>query len=448
MKSSRTLHQFFVASFMLSILNTSPLLAQVLGAQVKVPQEPLAVQFRFVKVDGLIQYQLPLSAEWKSARLGTYIPDGSILMVPPNATVSVSANDSLGREGIDTKTTKITIKSPMIVRLSRSAFRKVNLEKGMISALPNALTLKAIDKFKKINDSFSDAWKKEAMGMLAKDWVSDELLKLLSDASKETKKDEPVSVSGVTGKIKIETPPNNQVAMASQLPAEIPLRWQRQGLVGKADTTNYNIYFWKDGEQKLPYAQVIGNKLTVKITKVGNYNVQVQSIDGAYKSKVKKVKIFDKDSELVGGKATSSVAELEIPGTIRSQRIKVRSPGRNLVWYSKSNWPVILFEWDRPETCVNDVKYRFVVENVSGKVVFSQNLNDEDFYWSPPTEFSGVYRWRVDGVSCTSPSGEKVTDLTSTPPRRISLVRSDLNQLLDKSIAEGEFRGTLVIDSL
>lgn len=442
------LHNLYVSVIMLSIFYTLPLRAQVLGAQVKRSLEPLAVQFRFVKIDGLIQYQLPLSAEWKKARLGTYIPDGSILMVPPNAVVSVSANDSLGREGLDTKSTKITIKSPMIVRLSRSAFRKVNLEKGMISALPNALTLKAIDKFKKINDSFSDAWKKEAMGMIAKDWISDELLKLLSDASKETKKDEPVSVSGGTGKIKIETPPNNQVAMASELPAEIPLRWQRQGLVGKIDTTNYNIYFWKDGEQKLPYAQVIGNKLTVKVSKVGTYNAQVQSIDGSYKSKVKKIKIFDKDTELIGGKATSSVAELEIPGTVLSQRIKVRSPGRNLVWYSKSNWPLILFEWDRPDTCTKDVRYRFVVENVSGKIVFSQNLNDEDFYWAPPVDFSGVYRWRVEGVSCISPSGEKVTELTSTPPRRVSLVRSDLNQLLDNSVAEGDFRGTLVIDSL
>ncbi len=422
--------------------------AQALGVTAEPGTGPLAVQFKFVKVEGLIQYQLPLSAEWRTARLGRSIPDGSILMVPPNATVSVSADDSLGREGLDTKVTKITIKSPMIVRLSRSAFRKVTLEKGMISALPNALTLNAIDKFKKINESFSDAWKKEAMGMLAKDWVSDELLKLLSDASKETKKEEPVSVSGSTGRIKIETPTNNQVALASEIPAEIPLRWQREGLVGKGDITNYNIYFWKDGEQKIPYAQVIGNKLTVKVTSTGAYNAQVQTIDGSYKSKVKKVKVFDKNSELAGGKETNAVAELDIPGRVLSQRIKVRSPGRNLVWYSKSAWPVILFEWERPETCARDVKYRFIVENASGKLVFSKNLNDEDFFWAPPPEFAGVYRWRVDGISCASPSGDVISELTSTPPRRLSLVRQDLNKLLDSSVSQGSFRGTLVIDSL
>ena len=270
----------------------------------------------------------------------------------------------------------------------------------------------------------------------------------MSDASKETKKEEPVTVSGSTGKIKIETPTNNQVAMAAQLPAEIPLRWERQGMIGKADATNYNIYFWKDGDQKVPYAQVIGNKLTVKVSAVGSYNAQVQSIDGAYKSKVRKIKIFDKNSELAAGTEKNGVAELDIPGRVLSQRIKVRSPGRNLVWYSKGAWPVILFEWERPDVCAKDVKYRFIVENVSGKQVFTKNLEDEEIFWSPPPEISGVFRWRIDGVGCVSRNGDKVTELTSTPPRRLSLVRADLNKFLESSVAAGDFRGTLVLDSL
>ena len=410
--------------------------------------EPLGVQFRFVRVDGQIQYQLPLSAEWKTARLGRSVPDGSILMVPENAVVSIAANDSLGREGPDNKATKITIKSPMIVRLSRSAFRKVSLEKGMVEALPSALTLKAIEKFKKINDSFSDAWKKEAFGMLAKDWVSDELLKLLADASKETKKEEPVSVSGRTGKIKIETPTDNQLALATQIPAELPLRWQREGLQGKVDDTNYDVLLWKDGNQKESYAQTVGNKFTVKLNSIGNYNVQVQSVDGAYKSKVKKIKVIDKDAKILAGKETNSVADMEIPGTVLSQRIKVRSPGRNLVWYAKGAWPVILFEWDRPETCTRDVKYRFIVENSSGKNAFSQNLEDEEFYWTPPQDFVGSYRWRIDGISCTSRDGRKVKELTSTPPRRLTFLRSDFKGLVDKALADGNFRGTIFLDSL
>lgn len=410
--------------------------------------EPLSVQFRFVKVEGLIQYQLPLSAEWKKARLGRYIPDGSILMVPENAVVSVAANDTLGRQGVDSKITKITIKSPMIIRLSRSAFRKVNLEKGMISALPNMLTLKAIEKFKKINDSFSDAWKKEAMSMLGKDWVSEELLKLLSDASKETKKEDPVSVTGATGKIKIETPTDNQLAVASQIPAEFPIRWVREGMQGKVDMTNYDVYLWKDGDQKLPYAQVIGNKYTIKVTSFGSYNVQVQSIDGAYKSKVRKIKVLEKNSEIVAGKETNGVADIEVPGKVLSQRIKVRSPGRNLVWYGKGAWPTILFEWDRPETCAQDVKYQFVVENNSGKKVFSKNIEDEEFYWMPPEDFAGAYRWRIDGISCISPKGEKVKEMTGTPPRRLTFLRTDLKGLMEKAVADGNFRGTIFIDSL
>jgi hypothetical protein len=217
---------------------------------------------------------------------------------------------------------------------------------------------------------------------------------------------------------------------------------------GKIDTMNYDVYMWRDGAQKLPYAMVMGNKYTLKIASLGTYNVQVQSVDGSYKSKVRKIKVMDKNAEIVAGKETNGVADVEIPGKALSMRIKVRSPGRNLVWYGKGAWPKLLFEWDRPETCARDMKYQFVVENSSGKKVFTSNLQDEDFYWTPPLEFSGSYRWRVDGLSCTSPSGAKITQITSTPPRRLTLLRDDIKGLMEKAVADGNFRGTIFIDSL
>ena len=408
--------------------------------------QPLAVTFKLLKVSGPIRYQLPLSGEWRVAKKGRYIPDGSVLMVPNKSNITIEANDSLGRYGIHVKSTKVTISEPMIVRLSRDSFRKVRVEKEMKTKLPDAKSMKALEKMPQAEETFLDAWKTMANTVMDKEPPDSELAKLLADAEKQTRKKDAVTVSSKTGRIVIVAPKEREEVMTKVLPIDISVRWQREGLNSDTDRSGYEVYFWKDDSPQSVYARVNGTRMTVKASSFGSYNLQVVSADGSYKSKVRKVKIGDQLKSDDVADAEKTPEDLSVEKTL-SQRIKAISPGRNLVWHSKGDWPVIGFEWSRPETCAEQVLYKLLIKSDDGKVVFKRDINREQFLWTPPRNLSGGMTWQVEGLSCMSPDKKKILALSTTPQRRLMLVRGDPAMAISKAIAEPKFRGMIFLDS-
>lgn len=409
-------------------------------------RQPLAVSFKIVSVKGPVRYQLPLSAEWRVARKDWWVPDGAIMVIPENSKLTVEANDSLGREGVFMKSTQVTINSPMIVRLSRDSFRKVQVESELKSKVPDAKAMKALEKFVKTRESFSDAWKSIASAMLQQEPAGDELLKLLAEAAKQAKTEEAVTVSNKVGKIKIKAPNDREIAMAEAPPVQIPLRWEREGLNSDTDKSSYDVYFWRHVEAPRVYARVSGTTYTVKAGAFGLYNAQVVSADGSYKSKVRKIRV-EKQGKL-------NEDDDGLPGDddqvnkVLSQRIKALNPGRNLVWQAQGDWPLIGFEWSRPEICADKMLYRVIIKNADGKVVLKKDALREDFLWAPSNDLSGVFTWQVDGISCMSAKNQLVKTLSSTPIRKLTLVRDDVAKTISTAISEPRFRGTIFLDSL
>ncbi|MEI6398533.1 MAG: hypothetical protein WCO71_07180, partial [Pseudomonadota bacterium] len=127
------------------------------------------LRFKVTSLSGTVQYQPPLAAEWRKARKGEILEGNILLQVSKNSTISMDSEDSLGREGLPIKKSRITISAPTIVRLSRDSFRKVQVTQQMIKAIPDMASLKMMEGLIQKMRSMKEAWKQDANMLMGKD---------------------------------------------------------------------------------------------------------------------------------------------------------------------------------------------------------------------------------------------------------------------------------------
>jgi hypothetical protein len=408
--------------------------------------EHALIKFKVVKVTGGVRFARPLSAEFRLVKQGSFIPDGSIVQVPKLASISFESEDSLGREGVPVKRTQITINTPTIIRLGREAFRRVRLEPQMMKQFDSRIKKKIGDP-QTMLAKLSDAWR-QAVAMMSTDPAIDqETLRMLAEALNKGKNGDQSNISVSLGKINLITPREKQLILTDRMPLEMQVVWQRDDRLFD-DLSSYDVYFWKQGQERTPYSRVTGTKAKITVNSPGNYYLQIESTDGSYKSRLRLVKI-ELSKKILNDKPHGiSKAKQDAVNMALGRRIKPLAPDRNLVWTSKADWPLFGFEWTRPELCSENVLYDFVVLGPNNKELHKHATSDQTYQWRPPRETSGLITWEVRVIGCVD-SGKNVVKLDiNTMPRKIELVRPAGAAGSMKKVAQPRFNGTLFFDTL
>jgi len=404
------------------------------------------IKFKVVKVSGGVRFSRPLSAEFRLVKLGSYIPDGSIVQVPKMASISFQSEDSLGREGVPVKRTQITINSPTIIRLGRDAFRRVRLEPQMLKQFDSRIKKKIGDPEAMLT-KLSDAWRQAVAMMSADPGIDQEVLRMLAEALNKGKNGEQSNISVSLGQINVITPREKQLILVDRMPTDMQIVWQRDDRLFD-DLSSYDVYFWRQGQERTPYTRTIGTKAKVSVNAPGNYYLQVESTDGSYKSRLRLVKVELTKKILNDRPRAISREKQDAVNVAIGRRIKPLAPDRNLFWMSKEKWPIFGFEWSRPELCSQNVLYEFVATGPDKKELHKHATPDQTYQWQPPEEFSGLLTWEVRVIGCMDSEKNVVKLDINTMPRKIELVKLEGKSGALKKIAQPRFNGTLFFDAL
>jgi len=412
---------------------------------IKPKQDFSVVSFKVVQVRGNVTYAKPLSLEFGSVKMNQRISDGSILRVEPDSSVMFEADDNLGREGLSVKKTRITINIPIIVRLGRDSFRKIKVDPRALSQFDSKIR-RNIGDAESLFRKMADAWKEAAAILNPDSSMDEETLRQIVAALNKTGAKDDVSISVAHGKIDFVTPAENQVLITDKVPTDLKIQWRREGAPAD-DVEKYDLFFWKQGEPKTPYARSHGNKYSVSVSGTGTYYMQVQTPDGAYKSKLRAVEVKLKKEAMKDKAHYSDLGRQEAIKAALNRRIKSLSPDRNLFWYGKGDWPIFGFEWSRPEICSENVVYEFIVNDKNKKQVYKKTLNTQELQWRPPQGFFGQLFWEARVIGCMG-FGKKIVELdVNTIPRKIELARDDDDSSSLRKISAARFNGTLFFDS-
>ncbi len=404
------------------------------------------LRFKVTSLSGTVQYQPPLAAEWRKARKGEILEGNILLQVSKNSTISMDSEDSLGREGLPIKKSRITISAPTIVRLSRDSFRKVQVTQQMIKAIPDMASLKMMEGLIQKMRSMKEAWKQDASMLMGKDWIDKNTLKMLAEAFKSTAVKEPVSITASVGKINLTNPQDKQISLAKSLPTEINLKWGRSD-APSPDISSYTVYFWKKGDPMLPFAKTKGDQYLVRVQSAGTYFAQISSVDGGYRSEIKSIKIeLEKDSKKNKDDGSESGGPGDPLGEVAKSRIKALMPDKNLVWYGRGNWPLMHFEWTKAAKCSQNARFKFDVLDKKSKSVYSVETNKTYLNWQPDSSLKGDFLWHVQVKICVGDNKKLIALSTSTTPRKLSLVHPNNQGSIIGQIAAPKFRGTIVLD--
>lgn len=405
------------------------------------------VYFRVLAVSGGVYFSKPLSGEFRLAKPGQIIPDGSLLRVEDKGNVTIEAEDNLRRVGMSIKRSRVSIRIPIILRLGRESFRRIVMDPKMLSQFDSKIR-RSSNESESVLRKMSDAWKQMA-AILSPDTSMDEnILRQIVDAlNKGKKKEEDVGISVLHGKIDFVTPNDRQLLLTDKIPTGIKIMWQRESSPD-IDLMEYDLYFWRQGEPKEKIGVSKGNKFSVSVQKPGKYYMQVESTDGVYRSKLRAVQVeLAKDALKDRAKYSEKGRDEAIRATL-SRRIRALAPDRNLVWVGDGNWPIFEFEWTRPEICSSKVVYEMIVNDSAKKQVYKRTINKERHQWQPPSNFFGSLYWEARVIGCMD-SAKKIVEFdVNTIPRRLELVKYEKKENLLKRIGQPRFNGTLFFNAL
>jgi hypothetical protein len=403
------------------------------------------VYFRVLEVSGDVYFSRPLSGEFRRAKVGRAIPDGSILRVDRNSKITIEAEDNLGREGIRIKRTRLSIRVPVIMRLGRNSFRRISTTSKMLTQFDSTIRRSA-DESEKLVKKLSDAWKDMAAMMSPDQAVDRNILKQIVDALNKGKKEEDVGISVIQGKIDFVTPEDRQLLLTDKMPADMQLTWQREK-AQPVDLMKYDVFFWRQGEPKERVGIASGNKYRVQIDRPGKYYMQVESVDGVYRSKLRVVEVKFKEAALKDkAEIVDKGRDAAITATL-SRRISPLAPDRNLIWSGDGRWPIFEFEWTRPDICSMDVVYEFNVNDPQKKQIYKRTLNKETYQWQPPDNLFGQFYWDVRVIGCKDSESKIVQLEVNTIPRGLEFLKTEHATDLLGKITQPRFNGTIFFES-
>jgi hypothetical protein len=403
------------------------------------------INFKILSVKGDVSFARPLSGEFRNARNDQIISDGSLLRVGEDSSVMLQAEDNLGREGLGIRRSRVTINVPIILRMSRESFRRIQVNPKMMTQF-NSKIKKSAEEKEDILRKMSEAWRQAAAILSPDSKLDEETLKQIVAALNKGKKIEEVGVSVEHGKIDFLSPGDKQLLLTDRVPYEMKIIWQREK-APLQDLMDYEVYFWRQGESRQKIGIAKGNRYAVSVKKTGKYFMQVKSTDGLYKSKIEAIEVQMSKKVFKGNPRLSDKGHNDAIALTMSRRIKSLAPDRNLIWHGNGSWPIFEFEWSKPEICSEKVVYEFIVTDKRKKQVYKRTLNIETHQWSPDKNFFGVLFWEARVVGCMG-SDKKAIDLkVATVPRRLELVRSSPAELIFSNINKARFNGTLFFES-
>lgn len=404
------------------------------------------INFKILSVKGDVSFARPLSGEFRNARNDQIISDGSLLRVGEESSVMLQAEDNLGREGLGIRRSRVTINLPIILRLSRESFRRIQVNPKMMSQF-NSKIKKSTEEKEDILRKMSEAWRQAAAILSPDSKLDEETLKQIVAALNKGKKIEEVGVSVEHGKIDFLSPGDKQLLLTDRVPYEMKIIWQREN-APLQDLMDYEVYFWRQGESRQKIGIAKGNRYSISVKKTGKYFMQVKSTDGLYKSKIEAFEVQMSKKVFKDNPRFSDKSHKEAIALTMSRRIKGLAPDRNLIWHGNGSWPIFEFEWSKPEICSEKVVYEFIVTDKMKKQVYKRTLNIETHQWSPHKNFFGVLFWEARVIGCMG-SDKKTIDLkVATVPRRLELVKSSPAESIFSNINKARFNGTLFFESL
>lgn len=390
--------------------------------------------YQVIRVQGVVLTREPLEPVWVPVKKGMYLKEGQLIQTTEGASIALEGDgfteefNSGGLAGSHRQETAairrkavLKIATPMIVRVQRDLYRKVKVARYFIEDVPAMATLHRPKTSPLL--SLADAWNRVAIQVKGGRGGKSSLLKL------HDREDEGVDLETKGQKIQLLSPPREALMRTARLPLELQLAWSRP----TAEVKSYLIYLWKsDAERPAPMAQTDLDYYSILIPSLGEFLVQITSLDGTWQTEAHSVRVVSSDIKNIS--SANRANQTPVSGSIRAiyppKNLTLLTPyGLNINGVEDAvEKMTVLFQW-RLEGVVNATEYDLVVVDANGRERIRISTNAMRQSVSLP---AGEYSWWVEApVATLTGSMQEQTSLSigSRPPSSEARLRSESRQL-------------------
>ena len=333
-------------------------------------------KFGISGVRGTVVAWQPWTSEWRKVKSGDEVWEGTMVQVGADSTFTFSIvpemNGRLTASGLRAETLRITINSPMVLRIQTDIPRKVTLEDYFIAKLPDVTESDQAHGGQLFN-SITEAWNRFAAVVLpqkVKEKFFDSVLKEQFDATE----------SASAKKIRIYFPVDGSIIVADRLPHEFRIAWRK---VSDPDAT-YGVRVWREEERRpAPLGLTRQDYYAVKVFREGAYYCQVITSDGKWQSDVRRLSVV------------LPMSNRGYPPNITTvnKPLALDLPPKDFIYVTGSFPASVSFQWERPNTAVTEQVYEFSLYNQKGETIFKKRTGELGI----TTKFGepGSFKWSV-----------------------------------------------------
>ncbi len=243
------------------------------GGSFDVAQSATPTVFKVLKVEGSVLTRAATSARWYQVREGRFLPEGQLIQVTANASITVENRYNLKAAGVGADRLQLTLTKPIVTRLSSDLLREVKLSTFFVDQV-NAVAPPTAEIFPPPL-TLKEAWTK-LVAMVSNIPPPD--LPQISLAELER---QGMALGASAKRIRLFAPTANSVVQSAEWPLEVKMVWDNP----KRAPMKFYIYTWPSNSPRpAPVAATRQDFHSIKIPRPGTYFVQVMSDDGIWQS--------------------------------------------------------------------------------------------------------------------------------------------------------------------
>jgi hypothetical protein len=344
------------------------------------------------------------TATWVKLRRGARIPGGVLIQVAPAAAVSFKSAPRRGAPEVE-----LTVKKPMIFRLSPAAMRRLTVDEFMLSTAPTPAAAAASDAAPQspssLFENLGEAWSRTAATLYRFTGLPDR-------APPPPVPFDAAAVAVQARPLRLTFPNDGATLVTENMPMRVRIAWD----LPPRQPDPYDVYLWKtDALKGEPIGRTAGDHYSVQLSGAGDYFVQVATPGGAWQSKPHKVHLLpflrDRDRE-----------DLARSGRERDAGVSLRFPPPAFALVTDTFPQDVDFRWRAAAKSAAGRLFELVVVDAAGRVVATRTATTEAA--AIPLPAPGNYTWfvRIKNRTAESPAGE-------SGKRNLSLLRNRMTPL-------------------
>lgn len=360
--------------------------------------------------------------EWRPVVVGTNLVEGTLIHVELSSSLMIEGG-TRNIEGLKTEAVRVTVKGPIVFRLSPSAIREIQLNSFFFERLPSLSDREISSEITK--NSEVKPW------LRAWQWLTaiapkDKLQNVMQQLSEKNSSNQSVDLAVRAKRIKLLAPLNNTFVMAERFPYSIKVLWVKTPL----KDVQYEVRLWPSGSPR--GAAITLTKLNyyyVTVEREGDYFIQISALDAPWHSDAIQIHVAPSKNMAVSPKDDFP----EMSHLVHTKAIHALLPPDEFELFFEYTPRRILFSWEMDKLGASKIDGFEVVVYDRKDHEMTRVATRESFAEIVFTK-PGQYRWRVHGLSYVGMEHQKIVRWI-TPEKTLKLrTTSSLDDVLSEVV--------------